>query len=93
TQTTGPGQVIALDEGYSKDFPAEIRLLSGSADGVLVAQQTAANLHVRPGDAVSIKRIGLPAVEVKIAGVVDLPDADSLFQAVGLPAQAAPQAP
>ncbi|MGX8011123.1 FtsX-like permease family protein [Mesorhizobium sp. ORM8.1] len=93
TQTTGPGQVIALGEGYSKDFPAEIRLLSGSADGVLVAQQTAANLHVRPGDTVSIKRIGLPMAEVTIAGVVDLPDADSLFQAVGLPAQAAPQAP
>ncbi|WP_254634189.1 ABC transporter permease [Mesorhizobium sp. GbtcB19] len=93
TQTTGPGQVIALDEGYSKDFPAEIRLLSGNVDGVLVAQQTAANLHARPGDAVSIKRIGLPEVKVKIAGVVDLPDADSLFQAVGLPAQAAPQAP
>ncbi|TPL38918.1 ABC transporter permease [Mesorhizobium sp. B2-4-6] len=93
TQTTGPGQVIAVDEGYSKDFPAEIRLLSGSADGVLVAQQTAANLHVRPGDTVSIKRIGLPAVKIAIAGVVDLPDADSLFQAVGLPAQAAPQAP
>jgi len=93
TQTTGPGQVIALDDGYSRDFPAEVRLLSGSAGGVLVAQQTAANLHVGPGDTVSISRIGLPATEVRISGVVDLPDADSLFQAVGLPAQAAPQAP
>ncbi|MGX5804609.1 FtsX-like permease family protein [Bradyrhizobium sp. Arg314] len=93
TQTTGPGQVIALDDGYSRDFPAEVRLLSGSIGGVLVAQQTAANLHVGPGDTVSIRRIGLPVAEVRIAGVVDLPDADSLFQAVGLPAQAAPQAP
>ncbi|KUM24890.1 ABC transporter permease [Mesorhizobium loti] len=93
TQTTGPGQVVAFVDGYSKDFPAEVRPLSGSTDGVLVAQQTAANLHVQPGDTATINRIGLPAATVKIAGVVDLPDADSLFQAVGLPAQAAPQAP
>lgn len=93
TQTTGPGQVIAFDGAYSKTFPTEVRLLSGTTDGVLIAQQTAANLHVGPGDMVSIKRVGLPAAEVTIAGVVDLPDADSLFQAVGLPAQASPQAP
>lgn len=93
TQTTGPGQVIAFDNLYSRDFPPEIRPLSGRTDGVLIAQQTAANLHAGPGDTVSIKRIGLPPAEVTIAGVVDLPDADSLFQAVGLPPQAAPQAP
>ncbi|TPL00504.1 ABC transporter permease [Mesorhizobium sp. B2-4-14] len=93
TQTTGPGQVVAFDSGYSSDFPAEIRLLSGSLDGALIAQQTAANLHVAPGDTVSIRRMGLPPTEVRIAGVVDLPDADALFQAVGLPPQAAPQAP
>ncbi|WP_256752915.1 FtsX-like permease family protein [Mesorhizobium sp. Mes31] len=93
TQTTGPGQVIALDSGYLKDFPAEVRPLAGDANGVLIAQQTAANLHVGPGDMISIKRIGLPSADVKVAGVIDLPDADSLFQAVGLPPQAAPQAP
>jgi len=93
TQTTGSGQVVSFDDGYVKDFPAEVRLLSGGMDGVLVAQQTAANLHVRPGDTVSIKRTGLPPATVKVTGVIDLPDADSLFQAVGLPAQAAPLAP
>lgn len=93
TQTTGSGQVVSFDDSYLRDFPAEVRLLSGEANGVLVAQQTAANLHVRPGDTVSIKRTGLPPVTVKVTGVIDLPDADSLFQAVGLPAQAAPQAP
>ncbi|MBN9218349.1 MAG: ABC transporter permease [Mesorhizobium sp.] len=93
TQTTGPGQVIALDSGYLKDFPAEVRPLAGNVDGVLIAQQTAANLHVGPGDMISIKRIGLPSANVKVAGVIDLPDADSLFQAVGLPPQAAPLAP
>ena len=93
TQTTGPGQVIAFDGDYASDFPAEIRPLSGSSRGALIAQQTAANLHVGPGDTVTIKRIGLAPVDVIIAGVVDLPDADSLFQVVGLPSQAAPQAP
>jgi putative ABC transport system permease protein len=60
---------------------------------VLVAQQTASNLHVRPGDPVSITRIGLAPVLVTVAGVIDMPDADAFFQGVGLPSQAAPQAP
>lgn len=92
-QTTGPGKVIAFDNGYLEEFPKEVRLLAGRADGVLLAQQTAANLHVAPGDTVSIKRLGLPPETVKVDGVVDLPDADALFQAMGLPPQAAPQAP
>jgi putative ABC transport system permease protein len=93
TQTTGPGQVIAFDRSYRSAFPAEIRPLSGNVKGVLIAQQTAANLHVGPGDVVTIERRGLSPAQVTIDGVVDLPDADSLFQAVGLPPQAAPQAP
>lgn len=92
-QTTGPGQVIAFDENYLRDFPMEIRFLSGSRDGVLIAQQTAANLHVGPGDSVTIQRIDLPPLTAKVDGVVDLPDADALFQAVGQPPQTAPQAP
>jgi len=92
-QETGPGMAIAFDAGYASDFPAEVRLLSGKADGVLIAQQTAANLHVTSGDRVTINRIDLPPLTFQVGGVVDLPDADSLFQAVGLPAQAAPQAP
>ncbi len=92
-QTTGPGKVLGLSMQYRQDFPAEIRLLIGSEDGVLVAQQTAANLHVTVGDTVTIQRVGLQPVKVKVDGVVDLPQADSLFQAVGIPAGAAPQAP
>jgi len=93
-QTTGAGKVIAFDATYLKNFSKEVRLLSGKINGVLIAQQTAANLHVGPGDQVTIKRAaGLSPVQVTIAGVVGLPDADSLFQAVGLPPQAAPQAP
>jgi putative ABC transport system permease protein len=92
-QTTGPGKVLGISMQYRQDFPAEIRLLIGSEDGVLVAQQTAANLHVTVGDTITIQRMGLPPVKVKVDGVVDLPQADSLFQAVGIPAGAAPQAP
>lgn len=92
-QTTGAGQVLGLDPLYAASFPGEIRLLLGSLDGVLVAQQTAANLHVGLGDTVMIHRTGLPGAAVKVAGVIDLPNADSLFQAVGAPKGLAPQAP
>ncbi len=92
-QTTGPGKVLGITEGYKRDFPAELRLLLGSLDGTLVAQQTAANLHVTVGDTVSVSRVGLPPMSVQVAGIVDLPYADSLFQSVGALPNAAPQAP
>jgi len=93
TQVTGAGKVLGISDQYATLFPSELRLLTGSLSGVLVAQQTAANLHVRVGDTVTIERVGLPAVAVTVGGVADLPNADSLFQAVGVPAGAAPQAP
>ncbi|MEA2272070.1 MAG: putative transport system permease protein, partial [Solirubrobacteraceae bacterium] len=83
TQTTGPGKVLGLPAGYSKAFPGELRLLSGSGNGALLAQQTAANLHAKPGDTVRIGRPGGGSAAVRVAGVVDLPAADSLFQQVG----------
>jgi putative ABC transport system permease protein len=84
-QSTGAGKVIAFEDDYAKMFPKELRLLSGAIDGVLIAQQTAANLHVAPGNTVTIERIGVEPATVRIDGVVDLPDADALFQVVGLP--------
>ncbi len=93
TQTTGPGVVLGLPAGYAAAFPGEIRFLSGSHDGVLIAQQTAANLHVVPGDTVSIGLDGASASNVVIGGVVDLPQANSLFQTVGAPPQSQPTAP
>lgn len=92
-QTTAKGKVVGLDADYARDFPRQMRLLLGSLDGVLVAQQTAANLHVTVGDTVTIRRVGLPPADVKVDGVVDLPNADSMFQAVGVPPGVAPQAP
>src|SRR4029077_3147574 len=92
-QTTGPGQVLGLPPGYTAAFPGEIRFLLGARSGVLLAQQTAANLHATVGTIVSVGRRALPPLRVRVAGIVDLPAADSLFQAVGVPPGAAPQAP
>lgn len=93
TQTTGEGKVLGVAPTYWTDFPGELRPMLGRSDGVLIAQQTAANLHVGVGDTVSIMRTGLAPVTARIDGVIDLPQADSLFQAVGVVAAAAPQAP
>jgi putative ABC transport system permease protein len=93
TQTTGPGVVLGLPPSYRTTFPGEIRTLVGSADGVLLAQQTAANLHVAPGDSVRVSWNGAAPSTVRIAGIVDLPQADSLFQKVGAPPQSQPIAP
>ncbi|MDB4867615.1 MAG: transporter permease [Cohnella sp.] len=93
TQTTGTGKVVGVPSDHRKFMQSEVRSLLGNTEGVLVAQQTAANLHVTVGDTVTVQRVGLPPVDVKIDGVVDLPQADSLFQAVGMPKGTAAQAP
>jgi putative ABC transport system permease protein len=92
-QSTGPGRVLGIPDGYRAAFPGELRTLAGSDTGVLLAQQTAANLHARPGDTVSIARAGMAPAKVRVDGVVDLPAAGSLFQRVGAPVGAQPQAP
>ena len=93
TQTTGPGVVLGLTENYAQTFGDQIRYLIGATKGVLLAQQTAANLHAAPGDTVTIGRQGLPDSNLVVAGIVDLPNADSLFQKVGAPSQSQPKAP
>jgi putative ABC transport system permease protein len=92
-QTTGAGVVVGLEPSYRRSFPSVFRTLTGSSAGVLLAQQTAANLHARAGDTVTVLRAGQSAVSVRVDGVVDLPFADSFFQMVGVPTSAAPQAP
>ena len=93
TQTTGPAVVLGLPADYRELFPAEVRTLAGADSGVLLAQQTAANLHAAPGDEVTIALQGLPPATVTVAGVVELPLADSLFQRVGAPTGTGPSAP
>lgn len=92
-QNTGPGIVLGLPAGYRDIFPAELRTLAGADTGVLIAQQTAANLHAVPGSMVTVARTGLPPVQVTVDGIVDLPQANSLFQKVGAPPGAQPAAP
>jgi putative ABC transport system permease protein len=93
TQTTGPGVVLGLPVGYRSTFPDEIRTLTGKDTGVLLAQQTASNLHVAPGGTVGVRLPGAGLRQVRVDGVVDLPQADSLFQRVGAPPQSQPTAP
>lgn len=93
TQTTGPGVVLGLPPGYRSAFPGEIRTLTGGDQGVLLAQQTAANLHAAPGDVVQLQLTGRPPVALRVDGVVDLPQANSLFHTVGAPPGAQPAAP
>lgn len=93
TQITGPGVVLGLPDNYRADFPSEIRTLTGTDGGMLLAQQTAANLHAKPGDLVQIARAGLAPVQIRVDGVVDLPQANSLFQKAGAPPSSQPAAP
>jgi len=93
TQATGSGVVLGLSPGYRQTFPAQMRQLSGRPDGVQVAQQTASNLQIKPGDTVTIGLTGRTPVTLTVAGVVDMPQANSLFQRVGASAQSQPSAP
>lgn len=93
TQTTGPGVALGLPADYRSHFPDELRTLSGSGNGVLLAQQTASNLHAAPGDTIGVRLPGAGLRQVRVDGVVDLPQADSLFQKVGAPPQSQPTAP
>src|SRR6202165_2940498 len=93
TQATGAGVIVGITSTYATSFPAEIRPLVGSRSGVLIAQQTASNLRVKPGDSVVIGRAGMAPVTLMIDGVVDLPQADTFFQKVGAPVGSQPSAP
>ncbi len=93
TQTTGPGKVLGLPPGFAASFPGEIRPLVGAADGVLLFQQTAANLGASVGSSVSVGLPGGGSATETVVGVVDLPYSDSLFQSIGVAAGSAPQAP
>jgi putative ABC transport system permease protein len=92
-RTTGAGKVLGLPPDYATTFPGEVRYLVGARSGVLLAQQTAANLGAGVGSTVMIARPGQAKADVTVDGIVDLPAADSLFQSVGLGPGAGPTAP
>jgi putative ABC transport system permease protein len=93
TQTTGAAVVLGLPDTYRATFPGELRTLAGAARGVLLAQQTAANLGVAPGETITVNLPGGAATPLTVDGVVELPAANSLFQTVGAPAGSQPNAP
>lgn len=93
-QATGAAVALGIPDRYQSTFPGEIRTLAGRPGGVMVAQQTAANLHVGPGDRIQVQRgPGSPPITLTVGSVVDLPQANSLFQRVGAAPQAQPPAP
>ncbi|MGI8868047.1 MAG: ABC transporter permease [Mycobacteriales bacterium] len=82
-RTTGTAYVVALPPAYARAAPAEIRYLLGARQGVLLQQQTAANLAAGPGSRITVTLPHQSARSVGVDGVVDLPQADSFFQVVG----------
>jgi putative ABC transport system permease protein len=91
-QTTGAAVVLGISAEYRTAFPTEIAPMVGADQGVLAAQQTAANLHVSIGDTVTIERAGgLSPVEVTVNGIISLPNASTILQRI--PAGANPGAP
>lgn len=93
TQTTGLGQIVGLPPDYQSQFPGQIRPLLGGISGVLLAQQTAANLHATVGSVVTVTSVAATPFDVTVAGIVDLPNADALFQVIGPQRGASPVAP
>ncbi|GAC1608265.1 MAG: hypothetical protein NVS3B26_04470 [Mycobacteriales bacterium] len=90
TRTTGAAYVVSLPADYATFAPSEIRPLVGASSGVVLQQQTASSLAAAPGATVTV--LGSRR-SVTVAGVVDLPNADSFFQVVGAPAGSGASAP
>lgn len=93
TQTTGAGVLVGLPANYRSTFPGELRNLAGARSGVLVAQQTAANLQVALGDQVTVSLPGGATTVLRVDAIVDPTEADTLFQQVGAPVGAQATAP
>ena len=92
TRTTGSATIVTVPSDYVVKAPREIRYLVGAHSGVLLQQQSAANLGAGPGSAIMAQTSSGP-VPLTVSGVVDLPQADSFFQVVGAPAGAGATAP
>ncbi len=90
----GTGKVLGLPASYAATFPGEIRFLLGARTGVL-ARAAGRREPARDGrDRRHDPNVrASPPVHETVAGIVDLPYADSLFQTIGAPAGAAPTAP
>jgi putative ABC transport system permease protein len=89
---TGTAYVVSMPSSYTATFPGEVRHLVGKHAGVLLLQQTAANLAAAPGDVFSVQTARTRRT-LSVDGVVEMPAADSFFQVVGLAPGAGVSAP
>lgn len=89
---TGAAYIVSMPASYAATFPGELRSLVGARSGILLLQQTAANLAAAPGDTFTVRK---PDGQTHLAvdGVVEMPAADSFFQVVGLAPGAGATAP
>jgi putative ABC transport system permease protein len=85
TSNASAGLVLGVPNDYRTRFPGQLRQYIGSAHGVLVAQQMAANLGITVGDTVSVPRPGLAPVKLKVDGLIDFNAAAQLLTPVGAP--------
>jgi putative ABC transport system permease protein len=93
TSNASSGLVLGIPATYRARFPGEFRQYVGARRGILIAQQMAANLGVGVGGTVSIPRPGLPAVRLRVDGLIDFPLAQQLLTPVGASAGTAPPPP
>src|SRR4029077_12543654 len=77
------GLVLGSPPGYRRIYPGELRQFIGARKGVLLAQQTAANLGVTVGDTISVDRAPLRPVRLRVDGVVDFTAPQQLLGPVG----------
>jgi putative ABC transport system permease protein len=89
--SSGAGAVVGIPPNYRTVYPDQLSQFVGAQNGVLIAQQLAADLEVKLGDVVTIHRAGLGPVSVRVQGIVDVPSEATLFQKVGAPLGAKPQ--
>jgi putative ABC transport system permease protein len=92
-QDAGSGRILGIAPGYSSKFPNEIRYLIGAKNGTLIAQQGASNLSATVGSRITLRLPGGRVARLRVDGIIDLPQANSMFQTVGAPPGYAPQAP
>jgi putative ABC transport system permease protein len=88
-RTASAGLALGIPANYRQTYPGEIRQFIGARNGVLVAQQMAANLGVTVGDTITIDRAPLAPVQVKVDGIVDFAVPQQLLGPVGATGAAA----
>ena len=91
-RAAGAGLVLGIPPGYRRTYPGEIRQFIGARNGVLVAQQMAANLGVTVGDTFTLDRAPLAPARLRVDGIIDFAAPQQLLGPVGLASPYSPSA-